>query len=132
MVTIILGLDLLFWIAVLLTIVFFIDLSTCWWYNSLNWGPLKKFRNTLVKYHKYTRCSLIILIIIHIVLHILFQVFGIGIQIKQKQGEINKFYCYNHSYNGFIIVIPYFSQSLKNKGHLESAFFQIILILFQK
>ena len=60
MVTLILGQDLLFWIAVLLTIVFFIDLSTCWWYNSLNWGPLKKFRSTLVKYHKYTRWSLII------------------------------------------------------------------------
>jgi len=71
------GQDLLFWIAVLLTIVFFIDLATCWWYNSLNWGPLKKFRQKLVKYHKYTRFALIALVIIHLVFHILFQVVGI-------------------------------------------------------
>lgn len=67
----------LFWIAVLLTVVFFADLATCWWYNSLNWGPLKKFRDKLVKYHKYTRFLLILLVIIHLLLHILFQVFGI-------------------------------------------------------
>lgn len=75
--TLILGQDLLFWIAVLLTIVFFADLATCWWYNSLNWGPLRKFRDRLVKYHKYTRISLILLVIIHFVFHVLFQVFGI-------------------------------------------------------
>ena len=77
--TIILGLDLLFWIAVLLTIVFFIDLSTCWWATGLRICPLRKYRNKLVKYHKYTRVILIILIIIHIVFHVLFQVFGIVI-----------------------------------------------------
>jgi len=77
MVTLILGLDLMFWSAVALTIIFFIDLSTCWWYNSLNWGPLKKYRDKLVKYHKYTRITLITLVIIHIILHILFQVYGI-------------------------------------------------------
>lgn len=75
--TLILGQDLLFWIAILLTVVFFADLATCWWYNSLNWGPLKKFRDKLVKYHKYTRVLLILLVIIHLLLHILFQVFGI-------------------------------------------------------
>lgn len=75
--TLILGQDLLFWIAVILTTVFFIDLATCWWYNSLNWGPFKKFRDKLVKYHKHTRILLIGLIIIHLVLHILFQVYGI-------------------------------------------------------
>lgn len=79
MVTAILGFDLMFWAAVALTIVFFIDLTTCWWYNSLNWGPLKKFRNSLVKYHKYTRVTLIALVIIHIILHVLFQVFGIAV-----------------------------------------------------
>lgn len=77
MVNLILGLDLLFWIATVLTVVFFIDLSTCWWYNSLNWGPLKKFRDKLVKYHKYTRISLILLVIIHFIFHILEQVYGI-------------------------------------------------------
>jgi len=30
--------------AVLLTIVFFIGLSTCWWYNSLNWGAIKEIQ----------------------------------------------------------------------------------------
>lgn len=75
--TLILGQDLLFWIAVLLTAVFFIDLATCWWYNSLNWGPLRKFRDKLVKYHKYTRILLIFIIIVHLIFHILFQVFGI-------------------------------------------------------
>lgn len=79
MVTLILGYDLLFWAAVALTVVFFLDLATCWWYNSLNWGLLKKFRNKLVKYHKYTKITLLVLVIIHIVLHILFQVFGITI-----------------------------------------------------
>lgn len=77
MVTLILGYDLLFWIAVALTVIFFFDLATCWWYNGLNWGPLKKFRNILVKYHKYTRITLIVIVIIHIIFHILFQVYGI-------------------------------------------------------
>ncbi|OGZ20608.1 MAG: hypothetical protein A2654_00340 [Candidatus Nealsonbacteria bacterium RIFCSPHIGHO2_01_FULL_43_31] len=75
--TLILGQDLLFWIAVLLTAVFFVDLSTCWWYNSLNWGPLRRFRQRLVKYHRYTRILLIFLIVTHIVFHILFQVYGL-------------------------------------------------------
>ena len=75
--TLIWGQDLLFWIAVLLTVVFFIDLSTCWWYNSLSWGPLKKFRDKLVRCHKYTRILLILLVIIHLLLHISFQVFGV-------------------------------------------------------
>lgn len=75
--TLIFGQDLLFWIAVLLTVVFFIDLSTCWWYNSLNWGPLKKFRDKLVKHHKHTRILLIFLVIVHLIFHVLFQVFGI-------------------------------------------------------
>lgn len=79
MVTLILGLDLVFWAAVALTVVFFIDLSTCWWYNSLNWGPLKKYRDKLIKYHKYTRLLLITIVIIHIVLHVMFQVYGIVI-----------------------------------------------------
>ncbi|MDO8647265.1 MAG: hypothetical protein Q7R70_02515 [Candidatus Diapherotrites archaeon] len=69
----------LFWAAVALTIAFFVDLMTCWWYNSLNWGPLKKFRTSLVKYHKYTRKILIFLVIVHIVLHVLFQVYGIAV-----------------------------------------------------
>ncbi|MBI2107463.1 hypothetical protein HYT57_05755 [Candidatus Woesearchaeota archaeon] len=77
MVTLILGFDLMFWAAVALTIVFFIDLSTCWWYNSLNWGPFRKYREKMVKYHKYTRIILIAIIIIHIILHILFQVYGV-------------------------------------------------------
>lgn len=75
--TLILGQDLLFWIAVLLTLVFFADLATCWWYNSLNWGPLRKFRDRLVRYHKHTKILLILLVIIHFVFHILFQIFGI-------------------------------------------------------
>lgn len=77
MVTLILGLDLMFWAAVALTIVIFLDLATCWWYNSLNWGPLKRFRDKLVRYHKYTRITLIVLAIIHIIMHILFQFYGI-------------------------------------------------------
>ncbi|HDZ54111.1 MAG TPA: hypothetical protein ENI19_03370 [Candidatus Nealsonbacteria bacterium] len=75
--TLIFGQDLLFWIAVILTVVFFVDLATCWWYNSLNWGFLRKFRDKLIKYHKYTRILLIFLIVIHLIFHILFQVFGI-------------------------------------------------------
>lgn len=75
--TLILGQDLLFWIAVLLTVVFFVDLATCWWYNSLNWGPLKKFRDKLAKYHQQTRILLIFLVLIHLAFHILFQVYGI-------------------------------------------------------
>ncbi len=39
--TLIFDQDLLFWIAVLLTVVFFIDLASCWWYNSLL-GAAKK------------------------------------------------------------------------------------------
>ncbi len=77
MVTLILGYDLMFWAAVALTIAIFADLATCWWYNSLNRGPLRKFRDTLVKYHKYTKITLILIAIIHIILHILFQVYGI-------------------------------------------------------
>ena len=79
MATIIFGMGLVFWSAVLLTIVFFIDLATCWWANGLRICPLRKYRDKLVKYHKYTRVILIILIIIHIVFHVLFQVFGIAI-----------------------------------------------------
>lgn len=79
MVTLIFGFDLLFWAAFLLTVVFFIDLSTCWWYNSLNWGPLKKYRDKLVRYHKHTRKLLIALVIVHFLLHILFQVYGIPV-----------------------------------------------------
>jgi len=79
MVTLILGFDLVFWAAVALTAVFFIDLSTCWWYNSLNWGPLKKYRDKMVKYHRYTRITLIALVIIHIILHILSQVYGVAV-----------------------------------------------------
>lgn len=75
--TLIFGQDLLFWVAVILTIVFFVDLATCWWYNSLNWGFLRKFRDKLIKYHKYTRILLIGLVVTHFVFHILFQVFGI-------------------------------------------------------
>lgn len=75
--TLIFGQDLLFWLAVLLTLVFFVDLATCWWYNDLNWGPLKKIRHRLVRYHKYTRYALIALIVIHLIFHILFQFFGI-------------------------------------------------------
>lgn len=75
--TLILGQDLLFWIAVLLTVVFFIDLSTCWWATGLRICPLKRWRTKLVKYHKYTRILLIFLVIIHLIFHILFQVFGI-------------------------------------------------------
>ena len=79
MVTLILGFDLVFWAEVALTAVFFIDLSTCWWYNSLNWGPLKKYRDKMVKYHRYTRITLIALVIIHIILHILSQVYGVAV-----------------------------------------------------
>ena len=75
--TLILGQDLLFWVAVLLTIVFFIDLSTCHWAVRLRICPLRKWGNKLIKYHKYTRISLIFLVIIHILMHILFQVYGI-------------------------------------------------------
>lgn len=75
--TLIFGYDLLFWIAVILTVVFFVDLSTCWWYNHLNWGPFRKWRDKMVKYHYLTRIILIFLIVIHLFFHILFQVFGI-------------------------------------------------------
>ena len=75
--TLILGQDLLFWIAVLLTVAFFVDLSTCWWANSLNICPFKNYQGGLTKYHKYTRVLLIFLVIIHFILHVLFQVFGI-------------------------------------------------------
>jgi len=79
MVTLVSGFDLMFWAAVALTIVFFIDLTTCWWANSLKINPLRKYASKLVKYHKYTRLILIALVIIHIVLHVLFQVYGIVI-----------------------------------------------------
>lgn len=75
--TLILGQDLLFWIAVLLTVVFFIDLTTCHWAIRLKINPLKKWADKLIKYHKYTRILLIGLVIIHLIFHILFQVFGI-------------------------------------------------------
>lgn len=75
--TLILGQDLLFWIAVLLTVVFFIDLSTCWWATSLKICPFKKYQGKLTSYHKYTRILLIFLIIVHFVFHVLFQIFGI-------------------------------------------------------
>lgn len=75
--TIILGQDLLFWIAFILTIVFFIDLSTCHWAVTLKIHPLKKWAAKLIKYHPYTRILLIILVIIHLIFHILFQVYGI-------------------------------------------------------
>lgn len=73
----ILGQDLLFWIAVLLTVVFFIDLSTCHWAVRLRICPLRRWGDKLIKYHKYTRILLIILVIIHFIFHILFQVYGI-------------------------------------------------------
>jgi hypothetical protein len=79
MVTTFLGLDMLFWAAMALTLVYFLDLATCWWFNRLGWSPLKRWRNTLVSYHKYTRWALFVLIIAHGVLHIRFQVFGIPI-----------------------------------------------------
>lgn len=75
--TLIFGQDLLFWTAVLLTIVFFADLATCWWAAGLKICPLRKYQGKLTKYHKYTRILLILLVIIHLVFHILFQVFGI-------------------------------------------------------
>ncbi len=75
--TIILGQDLLFWIAVLLTAVFLIDLATCHWAVRLKICPLRKWADKLTRYHKYTRILLIVLIIIHFIFHILFQVFGI-------------------------------------------------------
>ncbi len=75
--TLILGQDLLFWIAVLLTVVFFIDLSTCHWVVRLKICPLKRWGSKLIKYHKYTRVLLIITVIIHFILHTLFQIYGI-------------------------------------------------------
>lgn len=79
MVTIILGFDLMFWAAVALTIAIFLDLATCWWATGLKICPLRKYGDRLCRYHKYTKISLIALAIIHIVLHILFQVYGIVI-----------------------------------------------------
>lgn len=75
--TLILGQDLLFWIAVLLTVAFFADLATCHWTVGLKICPFKKHACKLVKYHKYTRIPLIIIIVIHFVFHVLFQVYGI-------------------------------------------------------
>lgn len=75
--TLILGQDLLFWVAVLLTVVFFMDLFTCHWAVRLRIYPLKKWGSKLIKYHKYTRILLIVLIVIHLIFHILFQVYGI-------------------------------------------------------
>ncbi len=63
----ILGQDLLFWIAAVLTLVIFIDFATCWCFG------IRK----LARYHKYTRVLLIVLAIAHMVFHILFQVYGI-------------------------------------------------------
>ncbi len=79
MVTTFLGLDMLFWAAMVLTLVYLLDLATCWWFNHLGWSPLRRWRGNLVAYHKYTRWSLFILIIVHGVLHIQFQVFGIPV-----------------------------------------------------
>ncbi len=79
MVTLLFGFDLMFWAAVALTIVFFLDLATCWWATSLKICPLRRYRDKLCRYHKYTRITLIALVIIHIILHILFQVYGIAI-----------------------------------------------------
>ena len=79
MVTLILSYDLMFWAAVALTIAFFIDLATCCWATSLKICPLRKYRDKLCKYHKYTRITLIVMVIIHILLHILFPVYGIVI-----------------------------------------------------
>ena len=79
MVTLLFGFDLMFWAAVALTIVFFLDLATCWWATGLKICPLREYRDKLCKYHKYTRITLIALVIIHIILHILFQVYGIAI-----------------------------------------------------
>lgn len=79
MVTLILGFDLVFWTAIALTIVFFIDLLTCYWANSLKIFPLKKYGDKLCRYHKYTRITLIVLVIVHIILHVLSQVYGIVI-----------------------------------------------------
>lgn len=75
--TLILDQDLLFWIAVLLTVVFFIDLATCHWAARLKISPLRKWAAQLIKYHQYTRILLIFLVIIHLVFHLLFQVYGI-------------------------------------------------------
>lgn len=79
MVTLILGYDLMFWAAVVLTIAIFADLATCWWATGLKICPLKKYRDKLCRYHKYTKIALILIAIIHIILHILFQVYGIVI-----------------------------------------------------
>lgn len=70
------GLDLTFWAAVALTVIFFIDLSTCWWATQLRICPLRRWRGKLVRYHKYTRTALIAIVIIHIALHLLGGVYG--------------------------------------------------------
>lgn len=72
-----LGLDLLFWVAVALTVAIFVDLATCWWATSLKISPLRRWRKRLCRYHKYTRIVLIVLAVVHIVLHVLFQIYGI-------------------------------------------------------
>ncbi len=77
MVTLILGLDLMFWAAVALTIAIFVDLATCWWATGLKICQLRRYRDKLCKYHKYTKIALIVIAIIHITLHMLFQVYGI-------------------------------------------------------
>jgi len=78
MATVIFGQDLLFWIAVILTVVYLFDLFTCWWAN--HWanklGIRLPFKN-LTKYHMYTRFLLFAAIIMHIIIHVLFQVYGI-------------------------------------------------------
>lgn len=77
--TLILGLTLVFWAAMALTAVFFIDLATCWWATGLKICPLRKWRSKLIKYHKYTRMALIVLVIVHFVIHLATDVFGISV-----------------------------------------------------
>lgn len=75
--TLILGQDLLFWIAALLTVVFFIDLASCHWAVRLKIYPFRKWADKLIRYHIYTRVLLIFLVLVHFVFHVLFQVYGI-------------------------------------------------------
>ena len=73
MVTLISGYGLVFWAAVILTVVFFLDLATCWWATSLKICPLRKYRDKICKYHKYIRVLLLITVVVHITLHVLFE-----------------------------------------------------------
>jgi hypothetical protein len=77
--TLIFGLTLVFWAAMALTAVFFIDLATCWWATRLRICPLRRWRSKLVKYHKYTRIALIALVIVHFALHLATDVYGIPV-----------------------------------------------------